>query len=1021
MVAAKNGAAVLAALALAAPLASAPPPLATASFVVARGGQLLEDGRPFRFLSLDVPNLHYVEDDLRFERAMPFRLPDEYEIEDALESIRQIGGRVVRTYTLSVRKASDPAGLPRHVLGPGRFEEAAFVALDTVLDVARRKDVRVIVPLVDNWSWWGGISEYAAFRGKGREAFWTDPQLIADFEATVRFVLTRVNTRNGVAYRDDPTVLAWETGNELECPRAWTHRIATFIKSLDRSHLVVDGTRAEVLRRDAVEEPATDFLQTHHYEKDAGAMVAHIRESAALARGRKPYHVGEFGFLPTTGMTAVMDAIVESGAAGGLVWSLRPHSRDGGFYWHSEPSGGGVKAYHWPGFASGDAYDERRLLAELRRRAYAIRGLATPEPEPPAPPSVIAVTPGGLVAWRGSAGAGAYDVERSEAPAGPWTIVGRGVSDADAPYRPPFCDEAVKPGRSYLYRVVARNEAGSSAPSQPLGPVAITHRTLVDELASGAQIARMRGRLAFRTDEPRRFREDANGVEGEAGSEIVYETGGPLVGGRAWAFAERAGDRLSFAASRDGAKFQAVAPAVRTVAPGEAATYGYRIPVVYDLEAVPAGSRFLRIGLRPGVRLARVELDFGEEGTMGETALRSAIEGELRDNLLPFWRTRSVDAAKGGFIGEMSNEGVVRPDAEKGLVLNARYLWTFAALYRHLRDPRDLELARRAYDYLEANFRDPEHGGYAWRVDAGGRATDRSKKIYGQAFCIYALSEYHLATGEPRALDAARELYGLVERHARDASFAGYIETRARDWSPTADLRLSDGDMNAPKSMNTHLHVLEAYTNLFRAWPDPGLAARLRELVELFGRHIIERPGEPRASHLRHFFDERWRPLSGTYTYGHDIEASWLLEEAAEALGDEKLAAEVRRWSVGLARSVLAEAVGPDGGIAYEGRDGTVIDGNRDWWCEAEAVTGFWHAYSVTGDAAFSRAAAGVWALIAGRMADRVHGDWFWRVRADGSVDTGLPKVSEWKCPYHNVRMCLEMMRRLGDGPRGRS
>ncbi len=406
---------------------------------------------------------------------------------------------------------------------------------------------------------------------------------------------------------------------------------------------------------------------------------------------------------------------------------------------------------------------------------------------------------------------------------------------------------------------------------------------------------------------------------------------------------------------------------------------------------------------------------------MGPAALRSAIEGELRTNLLPFWRTRSVDAARGGFIGEMTADGVVNPGAEKGLVLNARYLWTFAALNRQLGDPCDLELAHRAYDYLEAVFRDREHGGYAWRVDASGRATDLSKKVYGQAFCIYALAEYHLATGEPRALDTARDLYGLVERHARDTRLGGYLETWARDWSATTEMRLSPGDMNAPKSMNTHLHVLEAYTNLYRAWPDPGLADRLRELVGLLGSHIIERRGEPRGSHLRPFFDERWKPLSGTYTFGHDIEASWLLEEATEVLGDEKLAAEVRRWSVGLARSVLAEAVGQDGGIAYEGKGGAVIDGNRDWWCQAEAVTGFWHAYSMTGDAAFARAAEGAWAFIAGHMADRVHGDWFWRVRADGSVDPGMPKVSEWKCPYHNVRTCLEMMRRLAGAPRGRS
>jgi endo-1,4-beta-mannosidase len=324
---------------------SAPAP----GFITARGDKLFEGDTEFRFLSFNVPNLHYVEDDMRFAHAMPFRWPDEYEIDDALESIRQIGGRVARMYALSVRKTSDPEGMPRHVLGPGRFDEEGFRVLDTVLDVARRNGVRLVIPLVDNWSWWGGVAEYAAFRGKPRDAFWSNPQLIADFEETVRFVLTRVNSRTGVAYRDDPTILAWETGNELECPQGWTRRIAAYLKRIDRNHLVLDGRRAEVLEQGSLEDPSIDLLQTHHYENDPREMIAHIRRSAAMARGRKPYHVGEFGFLTTAAMTAVMDAIVEEGLAGGLVWSLRSHDRDGGFYWHSEPHGGDLfKAYHWP-------------------------------------------------------------------------------------------------------------------------------------------------------------------------------------------------------------------------------------------------------------------------------------------------------------------------------------------------------------------------------------------------------------------------------------------------------------------------------------------------------------------------------------------------------------------------------------------------------------------------------------------------------------------------------------------------
>jgi mannobiose 2-epimerase len=362
----------------------------------------------------------------------------------------------------------------------------------------------------------------------------------------------------------------------------------------------------------------------------------------------------------------------------------------------------------------------------------------------------------------------------------------------------------------------------------------------------------------------------------------------------------------------------------------------------------------------------------------------------------------------------MANDGTLRAEAAKGLVLNARLLWTFAVLYRRLGDRRDLDLARRAYAYLETHFRDRDHGGYRWRVTADGGPLDDAKKTYGQAFCIYALAEYFKASDDASALAAARQAFELVERHARDAEHGGYIEARAADWSATTELRLGDDDPLAAKSMNTHLHLLEAYTNLLRARPGGRVAARLGELIDLFGRRIIGGGPGLGGSHLIGFFDERWQALSSSYTYGHDIEASWLLGEAADALGDAARQAAVRGWAVRLAHATLVEAVDADGALAYEGRDGAVIDGRRDWWCQAEAVVGFWHAFGTTGDERYATAAMREWAFIASRMIDRVGGEWFWRVGADGLVDDTLPKVSEWKCPYHTVRMALEMMQRLG-------
>ena len=399
---------------------------------------------------------------------------------------------------------------------------------------------------------------------------------------------------------------------------------------------------------------------------------------------------------------------------------------------------------------------------------------------------------------------------------------------------------------------------------------------------------------------------------------------------------------------------------------------------------------------------------------MTPAALRAAIENELRGNLLPFWRDRSEDTARGGFIAEMANDGTIRTDAPRGLILNSRLLWTFSALCRELaEEPRDLELARRAYDTVESTFRDRDHGGYVWRVDAEGRPLDRSKKIYGQAFSVYALTEYHMATGSAAALESARGVFELIERHAHDESDGGYIEARSADWSETEELRLSEIDMNAAKSMNTHLHLLEAYTNLYRVAPNARVERRLRHLIELFGNHLLDLGAGPGRGHLRHFFDERWRVLSDTYTYGHDIEASWLLYEAAGVLEDEGLVRAACEWAIELARAVLAEALDADGGLAYEGCGGSVIDRRRDWWCQAEAVVGFWNAFRLTGDRSFGDAAKRVWSFIDRHVVDRNGGDWFWRIRANGAVDDAEPKVSEWKGPYHNTRMCLEMMRRI--------
>jgi mannobiose 2-epimerase len=419
--------------------------------------------------------------------------------------------------------------------------------------------------------------------------------------------------------------------------------------------------------------------------------------------------------------------------------------------------------------------------------------------------------------------------------------------------------------------------------------------------------------------------------------------------------------------------------------------------------------------------------------TLSDKRLAARVRGELLDDILPFWRTRTVDERRGGFIGQMSNDLHVKEDAPKGLILNARILWTFSAAYGYTRDDQDRTLARRAYEYLTGHFLDKEHGGYFWELDPGGAVLDDKKKIYGQAFCIYALAEYYRVFNEPAVLAQATDIFKLIETHACDRVHGGYLEVMSPDWQPCEDMRLSDKDMNVAKSMNNHLHILEAYTSLLRVLPwrgRPGLASRgrhalvsvsedeeqgqdalatrVRELMDLFRGRILN-AGQ---THLQHFFDEAWTPRSDSYTFGHDIEGSWLLYEVAEVLGDHRLMEEVRGVAVRIARTVLAEGLDTDGGLFYEARDGRIINPNKEWWPQAEAVVGFFNAWQLTGDEAFHDAAVRCWRFIQDYVVDREHGEWFWCIRPDGTPDPAQPKVSQWKCPYHNSRCCLEIIRR---------
>lgn len=391
-------------------------------------------------------------------------------------------------------------------------------------------------------------------------------------------------------------------------------------------------------------------------------------------------------------------------------------------------------------------------------------------------------------------------------------------------------------------------------------------------------------------------------------------------------------------------------------------------------------------------------------------ALRDAMGRDLSRNVLPFWLERVTDA-RAGFHGFLSEHGVIDPRAPMGGVLCARLLWTFSAALRRAGEPAHRRAADHYFELLSGRFVDPVHGGVYWMLDYEGVPIEDRKQTYAIAFAVYALAEYRLATGREEPLALALALRRALEAHARDPEHGGYWEARARDWGPLADVRLSDKDENAPKSMNTHLHVMEAWTNLLRARPDPALARDLAGLVELHLDRIVD----PATGHLVLFFDERWRPLSRAVSYGHDIEASWLLVEAAEAVGEPALVERAGATALRLARATLAEGEDPDhGGVFAERDEQGRLDDDKHWWMQAEAVVGFLGAWELTGDPAFLAAAERAWSFVERFLIDREQGEWRWRVRRDGTRIAGLPKVEPWKCPYHNSRAALEVAARVG-------
>jgi mannan endo-1,4-beta-mannosidase len=580
-------------------------------FVYRHSDKLMDENSELRFISFNIPNLHYIEDNMPFTEINPWRLPNEFEITDALEAVRQMGGQVVRIYCLSVRVSGEDSNIPRHITGPGQFDEKAFESLDMVLAVANRKGIRVIIPFIDNWKWWGGVGAVAAFRNKKPQGFWTDPELFEDYKKIVSFVINRTNSVTGVKYRDDKAVLAWETGNELVCPHEWTTKAAAYIKSIDNNHLVLDGFHNTNLRDESIQDEYIDIVTTHHYSKNSKETISQIKSNMAKARGKKPYFVGEFGFISTDAVEDVLQTVIKENVSGALIWSLRFRSRDGGFYWHSEPYGGDLfKSYHWPGFASNDAFDETGLLKLMRQKAFEIRGIAAPAIEKPAPPVLLDIEDVAAISWQGSAGAQSYIVERTQSKDDPWLAAKCNVSDAALQYRPLFNDTSVEIGKSYYYRVIAQNSAGISKPSNFVGPVSVSYKTLVDEMQNMQLIHECSNNLSLEIKQARNFKEDAHRLKGMSGDYIIYGVKPPINLWKVYSFFPDDISDFKFSVSSNGRDFEQVKFNREDFFVGKG-EYDYYKPVLYNGAGSGEEAKYLKIEYTAEAQISCVEIKYG--------------------------------------------------------------------------------------------------------------------------------------------------------------------------------------------------------------------------------------------------------------------------------------------------------------------------------------------------------------------------------------------------------------------------
>ena len=369
------------------------------------------------------------------------------------------------------------------------------------------------------------------------------------------------------------------------------------------------------------------------------------------------------------------------------------------------------------------------------------------------------------------------------------------------------------------------------------------------------------------------------------------------------------------------------------------------------------------------------------------------------------------DETNGGFYGKVDNTNIPDNTAAKGIVLNSRILWSFSAAFNYTRNTEYLLFTARAYEFINKHFIDKKFGGVFWSVDYKGEILNGRKQMYGLSFCIYGLAEYYKAVNKIEILDLAVSIFRSIEEHAYDNERKGYYEAFAQNWLPERDVRLSEKDANQKKTMNTHLHIIEAYANLYEVWPDDFLKKQIENLLEVFSMYIINK----KNNHSILFFDEEWNTKSETISYGHDIEAAWLLQQCAEKINNNKWIDAMKKNAVDMAIA-SQEGLDNNGGLWYEFEPSSNrLIKEKHWWPQAEAMVGFLNAYQINNDEKFLHHSLQSWQFIKKYIKDNKNGEWFWGIHEDYSLMQNQDKAGFWKCPYHNTRACLEVIKRINN------